>query len=211
MGIKKMVLGVLMLFVVALSGCAGTTPQEPPKGVEVIEFKAPQLGTKTKWKGNNLGKDIEWEAVLSQKEIDGEMRYYWDNPALNKSHVVDAESMNWIGQWSHETNSWIQRAKPSNLRLQFPLWPGKSYKAFYQFSRTGGWSGRVESFVSVSDWEDTTVPAGTFRTLKITQKNSPRKQTVWYSPELGSIVKYEFKNPKGIRTGELISKTDPQM
>lgn len=207
---NKGITELLMLFTVALMGCVATTPKQPPQGVELVMFKAPVLGTQAEWELINFsGKKSTKKSAFSKKEFDGKVGYYWANPTSKRNTIYDLKAMNWLGRWSYEDNSWIKTARPSNQRLQYPLWPGKSYKAKYSYWEKGGWSGKVFTDVNISDWENTTVRAGTFRTLKIIQKNQHFTAEVWFAPKLGSNVKYKYKNKNGIRSGELISIANP--
>lgn len=87
--------------------------------------------------------------------------------------------------------------------LQFPLFPGKRWSL--DFSTTGprGVEVKHERRAEVEGWEDVTVPAGTFRTLKVkhTQRSlrpamdgiftSYEVMTVWYAPQARNFARWE--------------------
>lgn len=81
------------------------------------------------------------------------------------------------------------------------LWPltvGKT-GSFYHRGITGGNSWQVSDNAKVTGIEETTVPAGTFKTFVITTSmdNTPwfeGKRTCWYAPEVGYCVKNHFRS-----------------
>ncbi len=190
-------------------GCVAKEPQKPPQNVELIEMTIPKIGTVCEWNDNIFGKKSVFVGTFSKEIIDGEPSYLWQNPELNTITIRDLETMSWKGRWSKEEKRWSRRAKPHNGSFQTPLWVGKSYPANYYFKRYGGWSGQVRTKVKIEGWETVTVPAGTFKALKIVQGNKHFKSTNWYVPALSSMVKWHVKNKKGVRSGELVRLEQP--
>lgn len=98
---------------------------------------------------------------------------------------------------------------------KFPLKVGDSYSIAFEFrdARFGPNSGRASYDIKVTGWEDVTVPAGTFHTLKIEgrgmvrrydkQIEFPHSLTWWYSPKVNRHVKSRYQNPGRITAEEL--------
>lgn len=216
---KKTITGLMILLSIVSVSCVAAPPpqqgslsltEQPPPGVELVMFKPPPLGTQVEWDiVNRYGKEFTDKGVLSKKEFDGKVGYFWKNPAYKTNSIYDLEAMNWVGKWSHEREAWVATAKPSSLRFQYPLWPGKSYKVEYTRWEKGGLSFKVKKTINIGDWETITVPAGTFKTLKITQIRKIHTIESWFAPELGMGVKFIKKSKKGIRRGELINVVRP--
>jgi uncharacterized caspase-like protein len=92
-------------------------------------------------------------------------------------------------------------------KLKFPLEPGSSWSSSGSFKSQDGSSGRNEFEYRALAWEQVTVPAGTFWTLKIdvggwrylttnvrSQMDPQRIEgTVWYSPEVKYAVKSSYR------------------
>lgn len=200
---------LLVIVCCTFTGCVTTETQKPPQNVELIEIKPPEIGTKGEWNNNIFGKKGTFVGTFSKEMIDGELSYLWQNTYRNVLSIMDLETMSWKGRWSKEDKRWDEKAKPHNGRYQNPLWVGKSYPAKYNFSRYKGWSGYVQTKVTVEGWETVTVPAGTFKALKIVQGNKNFKSTTWYVPSLRVNVKWHAKNKKGIRSSELVRLEKP--
>ena len=85
----------------------------------------------------------------------------------------------------------------------FPLEPGKSWQAKYKMSRSDGRTLDYDMSVTSVGWENVTVPAGTFKAIKLTSINWYRRTDPggsgggrvvvnrWYSPEVKRFVKSE--------------------
>ena len=84
--------------------------------------------------------------------------------------------------------------------FQFPLAPGKTYSGTLTYPTPLGQTANVEMTTKVLEWENVTVPAGTFKALKIEAIgkstgqgiNGRRNATLWYSPDVGHYVRMEF-------------------
>ena len=99
---------------------------------------------------------------------------------------------------------------PHNGWLRFPMRPGDTYQARYEAVRPGR-DIRVqhERAVIVHGWEEITVPAGTFRALKVESQGPFRivdrpmrgrsRNVLWYVPEVRRWAKMlvETNTPRG--------------
>lgn len=190
-------------------GCVSKEPQKPPENVQLIETQPPKIGTLVEWNNNEFGRKFISVSTLSKEIIDGELSYVWQNPDLNVVSIMDLETRNFKGRWSKEDKRWNERAKPHVGRFQSPLWVGKIYPSNYRFSTYKGWSGDVRTLVNIRGWETVTVPAGTFKALKVVQGSNYFLLTNWHVPELGITVKWHMKDPRGVSSAELVRLEQP--
>ncbi len=120
------------------------------------------------------------------------------------------------------TLEWTLHASHSGLissdgfkPYKFPLKVGDSYSTKFEFkdTRYGQNAGEARYDIKVVGWEDVTVPAGTFRALKVEGSGSVRRYdqqlqfphwfTAWYSPKVNRSVKLEYRNPGRSSSEEL--------
>ena len=90
--------------------------------------------------------------------------------------------------------------------FSFPLEPGKTWQAKYRTSRGDGRVFDNDRSVTVEGWEQVTVPAGTFKALKVSSLTYYRRVdgggsgggkivfNYWYTPEVGRPVRIEDVN-----------------
>jgi hypothetical protein len=119
--------------------------------------------------------------------------------------------------WSFRTtiDGTINTGHQDQETLKFPLYVGETYSVKYEWrqAKLGPNQGDFVWNVVVVGWENITVPAGTFRALKIeghgtahrydTELKVPVAFTWWYVPQVNRIVKYWFENPAGRRGIEM--------
>lgn len=100
---------------------------------------------------------------------------------------------------------------PDQGLLRFPLRPGDAHDSSYdvRFPRQGEREVKHERHVRVIGWENVTVPAGTFRALRVESEGTwyrvdtgfagGAKEVMWYSPQVRRYVKWTFDNwtPRG--------------
>ncbi len=86
--------------------------------------------------------------------------------------------------------------------VRFPITLGDKWKYEYSISRTGGGTMLLQYEASVDSWEDVSVPAGTFRALKIVHAGrytmqgggSSVRETFWYAPSVKNFVKWDHQS-----------------
>jgi hypothetical protein len=90
--------------------------------------------------------------------------------------------------------------------LRFPLSIADVYSVEWEYNspRRASSSGEIKFDMTVVGWEDITVPAGTFRVLRIEgrgsvylytyQVSAPQWITFWYSPKVNRHVKMKLSN-----------------
>lgn len=92
--------------------------------------------------------------------------------------------------------------QPSDGKLQFPLFVGKSWSASYIY-RTGSWAASGERQAKVVGVERVETPAGAFDAFKVEQTVSwsgtegnrgqgVTRETDWYAPAVGRFVRMDF-------------------
>lgn len=96
--------------------------------------------------------------------------------------------------------------EPDNALLRFPVTVGASYGVSFEMRapKLGPFRLRNERKVKVVGWEDVSVPAGTFRALRIESegpfqridmmRSGISKEVVWYVPEVKRYVKWSLES-----------------
>ncbi len=96
-----------------------------------------------------------------------------------------------------------------HLPLSFPLQVGKTWSFNYRIHSQPGRLITINQNAIVEGWEFVTVPAGSFRALKVVHRGrysakegfydwSGRiEETYWYAPEAMRVVKMEYRDTKG--------------
>lgn len=105
---------------------------------------------------------------------------------------------------------------PSSQSLQWPLQPGKKYPVEFSYVNTeNSRKGSTDMKSEVSELQDITVPAGTFKAYKISSQgfwtrrdseysgSGKEAQTIWYAPEVKRWVKWETQNRRS--SGDLFT------
>ncbi len=103
----------------------------------------------------------------------------------------------------------VLRETPSRLAYAWPLAVGKSWEQSHRQERPVDRTTTDRNSLYTVDAEETvTVPAGTFRTLKITWRNKNTNAVnydMWYAPDVKQWVKIREVLSNGIRERELIA------
>jgi adenylate cyclase len=180
----------------------------PPTGEEIAEAAFPSAGTKYTYKIVTEKKSYKRSFVVIEDGLfEGREVHRVLILGRNEMIIYDKKSKNWIGKvFDGELDKY---AKPHEDLYRFPLFVGKKYKSKY-FLNSKGRSGNISRTVVVKSFENVTVPAGTFKTLKIIAKRKGLKDTFWYSPKLRLNTKrITMHHLAGESTRELIQYTKP--
>jgi hypothetical protein len=109
----------------------------------------------------------------------------------NLTHLIDVATLNLMATMRSEKI--IETSLPNNGVLSWPLFPGKTWTGTFDYVNYDDKShfNGVSSTFRVTGFEDVTVPAGTFRALKVegTPVNASAYRTIWYAPVPGVLVK----------------------
>lgn len=93
--------------------------------------------------------------------------------------------------------------------LRFPLAPGKSWSFEYSFRGQSGRQTKVIQAAMVKGWETVSVPAGSFRALRVEHDgrytaseggyswSGTIRETYWYAPAARRVVMREYRDTKG--------------
>ena len=130
--------------------------------------------------------------------------------------------LTYTAEWGNARSGSGATNSPPARFLRFPLHAGDSYRLEYE-TRNPRAARKLQARhrwdLKVVGWEDVTVPAGTFRALKIEGKGSydrldsglrgDESVTYWYAPEVARWVKFEqwdqHSNGGQVSTSELTS------
>lgn len=104
------------------------------------------------------------------------------------------------------------------LMYPFPLTPGKTWTAEVRWQIPDiSQAGRSEVEGKIGDWEQVTVPAGTYRAIKVDVTvraigrlglNDTTTVTYWYSPQVNRFVKYRYQGEsQGLVEAQMVSYT----
>lgn len=98
------------------------------------------------------------------------------------------------------------KAEGRHIPLQFPLYPGKTWSFQYTYHPQPVLDLTIRQSGVVEGWESVTVPAGTFRALKVVHHGNYDAamggtswpghiyETYWYAPDAKRVVKMEYRD-----------------
>jgi len=110
-------------------------------------------------------------------------------------------------EWAGYVSVWGAISTNGTRHFQFPMRVGDTYEYAYDFqlARRGPNAGKGNYSMKVVGWEDVTVPAGTFRALRIEGNGRAQRydrpgnysQSIvwWYSPKVGRWIKMSYDSP----------------
>ena len=200
-----------------LSGCAShddkvvsTTSAASQAAAPGDQVDAPTLRSGDVWVDRIQGNDREFriESVQGDGKIDVS---FWGtamttDPDLN---IIVYRSLT-------EASSDPSISNKPEMWFAFPLYPGKSWVNDYSWKIIGAsaTTGQAEDVGKVLGWEDVTVPAGTFHSLKarVTSRFYGKggmfdeaQLTYWYAPKVNRFVKFDYhSNYEGTVVAELV-------
>jgi WD40 repeat protein len=176
----------------ATSAPSAESPQNKPGDTYLFESVYPDhptLSSRTERQVLSAGQGAMVVAFKDMKSKNGKARTHEFTPEWNliRSHNADGSSLEY---------------SPPLKYFAFPLYPGKTWQhtSTEHNTKTGAVREHAVS-ATVGDWEEVTVPAGTFRAIKITlhievlNQATAQKSTgvdvSWYAPALRRSVKTE--------------------
>ena len=95
----------------------------------------------------------------------------------------------------------LAAASPHDGRFKWPMQVGNTWRARHQFIDRvlhPDWSGPSWQRFEVADWEEVTVPAGTFMAYRVARTGAnwdtvhDEEYVIWYAPDPGLIVKLDY-------------------
>jgi hypothetical protein len=200
-----------LLFLMLGVMVAGAAAQAPADRVEGPGVKAGDTWIFNKVNGWNG--EIEDISVVKVKRVapDG---IFMEATALDGSGLARIQRTPDFNLVRIEAAQFTKTTLPFYPNFSFPLWVGKTWKGKVAFDNTAeqGKEVRAELEARVVGHEMVTVPAGTFRALKIVMTGSYRarnlednwtgriEDTLWYAPIVRNAVRYEYKDTVGTST-----------
>jgi hypothetical protein len=161
----------------------------------------------------------EWQYAF--KSPSGSWIYAWSVDRIETldgvAHYVIKEDTREIAYRVSDLATSLERANgvvtdhytPSHPSYPWPLSAGMSWEESYRQERPAdGRTWEMARVYTVEGEETVTVPAGTFRSLKITWRNKNSRtvmQELWYAPDVKQSVKIREVLSNGIRERELIA------
>lgn len=106
------------------------------------------------------------------------------------TQIIDRQTRNWMAILRDGKE--IASAKPHRGIWQWPLTVGKAWTAEFVYTDGGVSVGPIGMHWLVESWERVTVPAGTFKAMRLRGepgRNNTRRVEIWYAPKPGLVVK----------------------
>ena len=103
-----------------------------------------------------------------------------------------------LGNWSADSDEPVRVMTPVDVRYHWPLWVGKRWTCRFVDRMSGGKALPMTASYVVESLDTVSVPAGTYRALRIVrrlqlsaeqQSYLTRTQMIWYAPEEGLEVR----------------------
>ncbi len=221
---RMLALASLICAAAAAAGCAPAGESAPPvphgapaAGAQVSaavpdaeQIVAPPLHQGDVWVDRIRGADREFqiEAVHPDNTMDVN---FWG------TEMVTDPNLNIIVYRSlTEASSEPSTSDKPGLWFAFPLYPGKTWTNRFNWQMAGASriKGQADERGRAYEWEQITVPAGTFRALKaeVTSRFFGRggmadEATLiyWYAPQVNRFVKFDYRsNFEGAFVAELV-------
>lgn len=191
------------------TGVAGVTPPAPAGQLTVVaDMATPVWNVGDEWAYRYEGPTGTGTYVWSvdrEEAIDGILHY------VIKTGTREIFYRKHDFAFSRETvdGAIVLKSTPSRFHYVWPMHVGKAWEQTVLEERPVArqTSERVDA-VTVEAEETVTVPAGTFRALKIVVRNrktGAMRVEAWYSPELKQVVKLRKNLETGLRVRELIA------
>jgi hypothetical protein len=180
--------GTVLLAATALlaAGCATTAPKAE-------RYVTPASGSSYVVQRRDTGSYGSTNGAVpikvSRRMYQGSEVTSWSGPTAG---VLSLPSGNWLGVFAGDRP--IVTWDPP-IGWEWPLEVGKTWTKEYRM--TNHMSRKSVTYVSsqkVEGYEDVTVPAGTFKTFRVSTRTTlGEENVVWFSPELGIWVKAQMR------------------
>ena len=151
------------------------------------------MGTKFIYQDANLsnGKICNVTMVVKQKKEFDKKPAYWIEVSREERNYFDIYDMNlnWIGSFADGKE--LESAEPCIRVFKWPLRVGKKWDSSYTLRdySEGFRPSPSKITVNIRTYEEVTVPAGTFKALRIQAGG----ETFWYAPSIGWVVKEQIE------------------
>lgn len=163
-----------------------------------------------RWKSPRGSGTFVW-TVKSEETVDG-VTYYVVRSSAARASYYRKDDLAFV--FSKVNDRVESRFQPPFTHLVWPLSAGHAWQATYTSERPVDRQTSTISVTSVIEGEEViTVPAGTFRTLRIVQRYLPANKVSfegWYAPDVKFWVRQREHLSYGVRVRELTSYTHVQ-
>jgi hypothetical protein len=194
----------------ALAGCAAPGVPVAPMGSLQGQVQSPKLVTGQQWTYRRLdlwrNEEAERFSQSFTTETNGKWAVLWTiHSSKDETRIGTTEES--FSSANHGFGD--PRMSGQYEPLRFPLSVGKTWTFNYKFQSKPETLIDVTQTAVVSGWETVTVPAGTFKALRIdhsawygaTENSKMWKgritETFWYAPSAQRIVAQEYKDTTG--------------
>ena len=137
------------------------------------------------------GKICNVTMVVKQKKEFDKKPAYWIEVSREERNYFDIYDMNlnWIGSFADGKE--LESAEPCIRVFKWPLRVGKKWDSSYTLRdySEGFRPSPSKITVNIRTYEEVTVPAGTFKALRIQAGG----ETFWYAPSIGWVVKEQIE------------------
>jgi hypothetical protein len=194
-------LSLALALAATLTACKGSGPRIPPGvGLRAADRTPPadaMLYERPRWTN---GDELHYrrggriELSYSVERVEGGYRLI-DVNSGRKLALDDDLAM--LGELSWREGEFRVRLDPLDPSYAWPLWVGKRWTGEYTMRETDGASIPIEARYHCDAVEQVTVPAGTFRCLRVWRRDRvalpgdfvERTTVDWYAPEVGYVVR----------------------
>jgi hypothetical protein len=198
---RRLVLAATLAAAVLAGGCAMMAPK-------AASYTPPPMGASWTVARNNAGSfgTGGMQLVVTRGERTWQGRKVVTFESNEGTTLADPANGRWIGIVAPGDRPVVSWDPP--IGFEWPLEVGKTWTTKYR--ATNHMTNRTTDFEAtwtVQAYEDVTVPAGTFKTFRLTLVDTMGSDEVyWYSPELGIFVKTSARrlaqHPQGPGTRE---------
>ena len=193
-----------------LGACSAPRPPAPAMGEVLPTAQAPDIIAGQQWtyRRIDLWKNEEVERFSQTFNIQSGNKWSvaWG--------IISSTDPTRLGTTSEQFDATTQgfadpRMSGRYAPLNFPLSIGKKWAFNYKFQSKPDTLVEVSQTAVVTRWESVTVPAGTFKALRVEHLGGYKAkqgaqdwqgkitETFWYAPDVGRVVAQEYKDTTG--------------
>ena len=193
-------LGVILAVIgLAIWGCAAQKSENlPSTAQEKLDVPAWNVGDSWRYR---YASEIEWQYTVER--IEGNLyivedRYGVDKPCFDKKTLELKFFLTPQGKKVTSENVWYY-----GIYFDFPIYVGKKWAKMVSGRDIFGVRIDYLHEFRVISYEDTAVPAGTFKSFKIdfsksvAARESVYRHYFWFSPEIKTIIKSSYAGKEG--------------